>query len=300
MICYGKIWCVFRTLDLVVPEDLGGERGLAAAAHAGDADHLPAAGSAHHHLLDLLLGQLHAGAHHPLALGFRVHGHRPCGLGVLAHVRRHLHAHGRHSRGLTVRNPLHGHGDGDGDGRRRDLLDAALEAADARVGVVAEAAHGADDVGRGVAPEPALDAAVGGLHPPRELRGAVDVPARGRGGAAGQLQRLAHPRRQLPDLPGAAAAALHEREQRLHAPAQALRGGPAQEGALHRAQHLPQRVPGQLLEDELFHGSSLVAFAFACVFGVVQLGVEWWGVAIGVGGGGRRVWSRRSGAEGVV
>lgn len=47
---------------------------------------------------------------------------------------------------------------------------------------------------------------------------------------------------------------LDERQQRLDAPAQALGGGAAEQGALHRVQQLPQGLAGQLVEQHPVHG----------------------------------------------
>jgi len=77
--------------------------------------------------------------------------------------------------------------------------------------------------------------------------------------AAGQVERLPDPRRKLAELPGRALAgvraqALDERQQRLDAPAQALRGGAAEQGALHRVHQLPQGLAGQLVEQQPVDG----------------------------------------------
>ena len=68
---------------------------------------------------------------------------------------------------------------------------------------------------------------------------------------------MADPGGELAELPrgalGVRAEALHERQQRLDAPAQALGGGAAEEGAPHRAQQLPQHLPGELLQRQPVH-----------------------------------------------
>jgi hypothetical protein len=92
----------------------------------------------------------------------------------------------------------------------------------------------------GVAHEPALDPAIGGLHLARELCTVVHFPAREHGGAPCELKRLPYPRRQLAVLPDAMAPALllHERDKWLDAPTQALDRGAVQEGALHHMQRV--------------------------------------------------------------
>ena len=76
----------------------------------------------------------------------------------------------------------------------------------------------------------------------------------GGGGAAREVERLPELHGELAQLGVAAervaAVLLHEGQQRLDVPAQALGGGAAQEGVLHRPQQLMHGVPGQLLEQD--------------------------------------------------